>query len=200
MAPEKRPHWDEWPRREAWLPTNSLYFPSRSGIVIQRRVRTRLPAPPASRRFRRRRGRSASRPPPTPWLRGVLGEGRGEGEPETAGYGLGRRLGRCLSPLPSWAVRIRSRFVSAKAEAQQTGNTMVAVRPPEVADESVEQTPAIPNAETLEGFAPQLLLKSGCSFKNLDSSRIVICAGAAGTEKRTQDGIPMPDTGMQKTR
>jgi hypothetical protein len=46
--------------------------------------------------------------PKTPWLRGVLGEGPGEGEPETARCGLGRRRSRCSSLLPSSAVRIRS--------------------------------------------------------------------------------------------
>ncbi len=118
--PEKRPHRDGWPRRAAWLPTNSLYLPGRSGISTQRRVRARLPAPPFSLRPRRRRGPSASRPPPqTPCSRGVWGEGPGKPEPETAGSGFERRRSRRSSLLPSWAVRIRSEFAPAKGGAQQ---------------------------------------------------------------------------------
>ncbi len=78
-----------------------------------------------------RPGRDSS--PKTPWFRGVLGEGLGEPEPETAGSGLGRRRSRCLSLLPSWAVRIRSRFAPAKGGAQQIfqrphGSRMVRAR------------------------------------------------------------------------
>jgi hypothetical protein len=43
----------------------------------------------------------------------------GGSEPETVGSGLGRRLGPCFSLLPSWAVRFRFRFASAKGGAQQ---------------------------------------------------------------------------------
>ena len=48
--------------------------------------------------------------PQTPCLRGVLGDGPCEPEPETAGSGRGWRRSQCFSLLPSWAVRIRSRF------------------------------------------------------------------------------------------
>jgi len=57
--------------------------------------------------------------PKNPVVSRVLGEGPGEAEPETAGSGPGRRRSRCLSLLPSSAVRIRSRFAPAKGGAQQ---------------------------------------------------------------------------------
>ncbi len=44
----------------------------------------------------------------------------GVSEPETAGSGPRSGRSPCFSLLPSWAVRFRSRFASAKAEAQQT--------------------------------------------------------------------------------
>ncbi len=83
----------------------SLYFPYRTGICSRRRVRYRLVPPPSSLRRRRRRRRDPGRPPKTPRLRGVLGEGPGEAEPETVRYGLGMRRSWHLSLLPSSAVR-----------------------------------------------------------------------------------------------
>ncbi len=44
----------------------------------------------------------------------------GVSEPETAGSGPRSRRSPCFSLLPSWAVRFRSLFASATAEAQQT--------------------------------------------------------------------------------
>jgi hypothetical protein len=57
--------------------------------------------------------------PKTPCIRGVLGEGPGEGEPETGGCGLGRRRGAGLCLLANSAVRFGSRVASAKDGAQQ---------------------------------------------------------------------------------
>jgi hypothetical protein len=63
-------------------------------------------------------------PPKTPCLRGVLGAGLGEGEPETASSGLGRRRSRCSSLLPSWAVRIRFRFAPVRSTAASSTATL----------------------------------------------------------------------------
>ena len=105
--------------RRARFPRNSLHFPCISGNWPRRRVRPGLVPPPFSLRLRGSVGRGAFWPPKTPWCRGVLGEGPGEAEPETAGFGPGRRRSPCLSLLPSWPVRIRSRFAPAKGGAQQ---------------------------------------------------------------------------------
>jgi hypothetical protein len=74
-------------------------------------------------------------PEKIPRFRGPWPFRPGASEPETAGSGAKVSCSSRLSLLPSWAVRFRSRIASAEAVARLTGNIMIAVRLPEVADE-----------------------------------------------------------------
>ena len=68
---------------------------------------------------RRLSGWSAIHPPKPRGCARFWARGPGEPEAETAGFGRGRRCRWPLSPLPSWAVRIRSRFAPAKGSTQE---------------------------------------------------------------------------------
>jgi hypothetical protein len=105
--------------RRARFPRNSLHFPCISGNWPRRRVRPGLPPPPFSLRPRRLPACSEGSAEKGPRFRGAWRFRSGATEPETADSGLGRRRSRCLSLLPSWAVRFRFRFASAKGGAQQ---------------------------------------------------------------------------------
>ena len=87
----------------------------------------RIPlSPPSSLRRRRRRRRDPGRPPKTPRSRGVLGEGPGEAEPETARYGLGRRL--------SFGTLRHARHGAVPAHAPSRMSRSAALAPPKRID------------------------------------------------------------------
>ncbi len=76
-------------------------FPADQGIEPERRVRSRLPPPPFSLRFRRFRSRSANHPQNP----GIIGERLGDPEPETVGCRRRSHHSGALSPQPDVAVR-----------------------------------------------------------------------------------------------
>ncbi len=82
------------------------------------RVRIRL-SPPTSLRLRGSLSRGASQQGNSRESAGFWPSSPGVSEPETAGSGPRSRRSPCFSLLPSWAVRFRSLFASATAEAQQ---------------------------------------------------------------------------------
>ena len=72
-AVERRGNFGSVSSRRVRYRRNSLYFPCRSGIWLQRRVRYRLVPPPFSLRSRRLRDESAGRRRKFPRILGVLG-------------------------------------------------------------------------------------------------------------------------------
>jgi hypothetical protein len=141
-------------RREARLPTNSLYFPSRSGILTQRRVRTRLPAPPFCLRFPRLTRPERGTGPKTPWFRGVLGEGPAKAEPETVGRRHRSQAIGALSPRLVTAVR-----AEGSVQPHVTSNRFQPrhrARPaPAIADQP-GLLPLAPNRTTFQGPLSEL--------------------------------------------
>jgi hypothetical protein len=75
-AVERRGNFGPVSSRRVRYRRNSLYFPCRSGIWPQRRVRPRLPPPPFSLRLRRLRGRNRNRPQSPAVSRGFGGAPR----------------------------------------------------------------------------------------------------------------------------
>ncbi len=92
---------------------SSLYFPCRSGIWPQRRVRPRLHPPPSSLPTQRLFGKSARRPGKIPRFRAVLGEGLRASEPRREVDGNDqitrlKSLGRVLAHAPFPYSRLRA--------------------------------------------------------------------------------------------
>ena len=91
-------------------------FPVDQGFGLQRRVRSRLPAPPFSLRVAETSRAHPGSPRNSRDSAGFWPLNSGASEPETAGSGPKISCSPRFSLLPSWAVRIRSRFACPSRE------------------------------------------------------------------------------------